>query len=426
MRHDDPGKLCFILFFIGYLALAANFALRGDEEDKELAAVSPATGTVAKTIALELPPGENNPRNSEGDFIRLNTGETLYVYTHYYGESGGDHASAKLVSRVSRNHGQSWSEEDVLVLENEGRLNVMSVSLVRLRDESIALFYLVKESAGDCRPYLRYSYDEGKTWTRRIEIIHEPSYNVVNNSRVLLLADGRLLLPVARHAYRGGDLYNYESKATLFCMISDDGGRRWKASVEVPNANNIMYQEPGVVELADGRILMTIRNASGRQYYSYSEDRGETWSESIPSPLVSPASPASIRREPNGDRLVAVWNESPKERNPLTIALLSPDGRTILAKRILDKSGDAEGRAFCYPAMLFADPRVLLVGYCSGKGPWGLSASRISVVSLDELYAAAAKSPLRSETKRATVEEESDEPADAAVTTAYRPRSILR
>ena len=383
MRQDEILRACVMAFVVGYVALILNFVL-SDEERPQVARV-PAPTLIAKSVVLELPPTEQNPRNSEGDFIRLISGDILFVYTHYYGESGDDHASACLMSRVSQNYGQSWSEEDEMVLENEGRMNVMSVSLLRLRDRSIALFYLVKEDAGDCRPYLRYSYDEGKTWTDRIEIISSRSYNVVNNSRVILLPEGRIIIPVARHNYRGGDVYNYESKATLFCLYSDDGGRRWKQSEEVPNANNIMYQEPGVVELADGRLLMTIRNASGRQYYSYSRDRGVTWSESEPSPLVSPTSPAAIVREPNGDKLVAVWNESTTARNPLTIALLSPDGKTIISKRTLDKADPDEVRGFCYPALFFVDADSLLVAYCAGRTPSGLNATRIALTNFNDL-----------------------------------------
>ncbi len=376
------GRTCVFIFTIGYLALIYNLGIWGNVAQEAELVVAPQ---VSKTVTLELPPGPDNPRNSEGDFIRLESGDILYVYTKYYGLSGDDHASARLVSRITKNYGVTWSDQDELVLENEGRLNVMSVSLLRLCDNSIALFYLVKETPGDCRPYLRYSYDEGKTWTDRIEIINAPSYNVVNNSRVVLLSNNRILVPVARHAYKGGDVYNYEGKATVFCMISDDGGRTWNPGTAVPNANNIMYQEPGIVELADGRLLMTIRNASGRQYFSYSSDGGETWTESEPSILVSPASPATIKREPGSDNLVAVWNESPDKRNPLTVAILSPDGKSFLAKKTLDKSVSGEERGFCYPALFFVDKDYFLVGYCCGQGYWGLNASRISRVSMEDL-----------------------------------------
>ena len=376
------GRPCLVIFIIGYLALVYTLGIWGETGPDAELEIAPQ---VPKSIVLELPPGPDNPRNSEGDFIRLESGDILYVYTSYYGVSGDDHASARLVSRVSRNYGATWSDKDSLIIENEGRLNVMSVSLLRLRDHSIALFYLVKENPGDCRPYLRYSYDEGKTWTNRIEIISTPSYNVVNNSRVVLLSNNRILVPVARHAYRGGDLYNYEAKATLFCMMSDDGGRTWNPSGEVPNANDIMYQEPGVVELADGRLLMTIRNASGRQYFSYSSDNGETWSDSEPSILISPASPATIKREPGSNNLVAVWNESPDKRNPINVAILSPDGKKFITKKTLDVGIGSEKRGFCYPALFFVDQDYFLVGYCCGQGYWGLNASRISRVKMEDL-----------------------------------------
>ncbi|MDD3590527.1 MAG: hypothetical protein PHO46_09720, partial [Thermoguttaceae bacterium] len=139
------GRPCLVIFIIGYLALVYTLGIWGETGPDAELEIAPQ---VPKSIVLELPPGPDNPRNSEGDFIRLESGDILYVYTSYYGVSGDDHASARLVSRVSRNYGATWSDKDSLVIENEGRLNVMSVSLLRLRDHSIALFYLVKENPG--------------------------------------------------------------------------------------------------------------------------------------------------------------------------------------------------------------------------------------------------------------------------------------
>jgi len=41
----------------------------------------------------------------------------------------------------------------------------MSVSLLRLQNGEIALFYLLKNSEQDCRPVMRLSRDEGTTWS---------------------------------------------------------------------------------------------------------------------------------------------------------------------------------------------------------------------------------------------------------------------
>ena len=51
------------------------------------AAAEEANAFLGKETVLLLPPGKDNPRNSEGDFIRLKTGEILFVYTRYYASS---------------------------------------------------------------------------------------------------------------------------------------------------------------------------------------------------------------------------------------------------------------------------------------------------------------------------------------------------
>ena len=130
---------------------------------------------------------------------------------------------------------------------------------------------------------------------------------------------------------------------------------------------------------------MTIRTDQGRQYYSYSLDRGESWSLVKQSPLTSPQAPATIKRLPDSDYLVAVWDDSPYERNPLTIGILSPDGSKILSKKILDRSGDEEIRSFCYPAIFFVDSSALLTAYCSGRTSMGLDSSRITLVGMQSL-----------------------------------------
>ena len=98
---------------------------------------------------LVLSPGAGNSRNSEGDFIQLNDGRLLFVYTHFT-ESGSDHGAAFLAGRVSTDRGKTWSGEDTVILPNEGGMNVMSVSLLRLQTGEIALFYLLQNSTATC------------------------------------------------------------------------------------------------------------------------------------------------------------------------------------------------------------------------------------------------------------------------------------
>ena len=80
-----------------------------------------------REIVLKLQPGQNNPRNSEGDFITLKDGRILFVYSHYTGNSDSDHGSAYLAGRYSSDNGKSWTTEDNVIVQQEGNMNVMSV-----------------------------------------------------------------------------------------------------------------------------------------------------------------------------------------------------------------------------------------------------------------------------------------------------------
>ncbi|WP_154852564.1 sialidase family protein [Cyclobacterium xiamenense] len=338
---------------------------------------------------LVLNPGEDNPRNSEGDFIALKDGRLLFVYSHYYGESSSDHATAFLAGRYSSDQGETWTTEDEEILPNEGGMNVMSVSLLRLQNGDIALFYLRKNDTDDCIPMMRISKDETKTWSEPIPCITDKEgYFVLNNDRVIQLADGRLLLAVARHAGPGME---WSGKGDIFSYYSDDNGQTWQSSEEVPNPEGIVLQEPGVVELKDGSILMVIRSNAGVQCYSYSRDRGKTWSEVEKSTLVSPVSPATIERIPGTGDLLAVWNNNLSEdpdraklRTPLNAAISRDEGKTWENVKTLEDDPDGW---YCYIAMEFVGEEVML-GYCAGNRPagTGLSVTNLSKVSMDWLY----------------------------------------
>ena len=102
------------------------------------------------TVIPVLPPGLGNPRNTEGSFVTLRDGRILYAYTRFTGGTG-DHDSASIVGRHSSDGGRTWSGEDIPMVAGEGAMNVMSVSLLRLKDGRIALFYLRKKTGKSAR-----------------------------------------------------------------------------------------------------------------------------------------------------------------------------------------------------------------------------------------------------------------------------------
>ena len=340
-----------------------------------------------RKIALQLSPGDDNPRNSEGDFVTLKDGRILFVYSRYTGSSSSDHAPAYLAGRFSDDGGKSWSKEDVVIVEREGQMNVMSVSLLRLQNGSIALFYLKKNTINDCAPMMRISTDEARTWSDPVACITDKQgYFVLNNNRVIQLKNGRLLFAVAFHENLGG---RFSQHGKLFPYYSDDNGATWHSGAEVPNPSGVVAQEPGVIELKDGTIMMYIRASGGFQQLSFSKDKGETWSPMVASNIQSPISPATIARLPSTGDLLLVWNnndESSTQRNgwrtPLTVAISKDEGKTW--QRITDIETDPGG-CYCYTAIHFTKKDVLL-GYCAGAKLWDLSNTNISMIPQKDLY----------------------------------------
>ena len=343
------------------------------------------TGSDGVTRIRLLPPRPGNPRNSEGAFLALNDGRVLFVYTHFTGGARDDSA-AHLASRESHDGGFTWSDEDVLVVLNEGGCNVMSVSLVRLPDDRIALFYLRKNSRQDCRPYVRFSDDEAGTWSGPVPCIAQPGYYVLNNDRVVLLPSGRLVAPVCHHpteSHRG------PGSGIVSCLLSDDGGRTWRRSRSALTSE-VTLQEPGVVRLKDGRLFMFIRTDTGRQYVSHSADEGETWSPVAPSGIVSPLSPASVKRIPQAGDLLLVWNENYEpgkwhcgRRTPLRVAISRDEARTWEKAKTLESDPE---KWYCYTAIHFVGDNVLLA-HCAGDECIGrLSATQLTVFPVEWLY----------------------------------------
>lgn len=324
---------------------------------------------------LEIRPRPGNPRNSEGDFIRLKDGTLLFAWSCYY-EAGKtenvswDNGGANLVCRRSSDNGETWTSEDEMIVRNDA-MNVMSVSFLRLEDGRIALFYIRKLNASQSEILMRTSSDEAKTWSAPTSVTAcvPTGWYVLNNARVIQLAGGRLLVPLARHALKEG---RPEARASLVVLRSDDAGATWKASsfvdVADPDGTRVDTQEPGVIELRDGRVMMWARTSFGSQYVGYSSDGGETWGDFGPSGLIGPRSPATVRRLKSG-ALVAVWNDhrlnpelTPRGRRaPLSIALSQDEGKTWGASVTIEANLTD---FLCYTALYERDDGLLLA-YCS-------------------------------------------------------------
>jgi len=333
---------------------------------------------------LLVEPSKANPRNSEGSIIELKDGRLFLAYSRFTG-GGADNAPAQIAARVADHDGKAWSDDRILV-DKEGVENVMSVSLLRLTSGEILMLYLLKNSWEDCRPYLRRSTDEMQTLSDRTLAIHDKGYFVVNNDRLVQLSSGRLVIPAALHPCKDGTFKTWDHRGIALCYLSDDGGRTWRRSqsaLEAPPESRSGLQEPGVVERRDGSLMMWMRTDMKCQYQSFSHDGGETWSKAEPSSMMSPVSPATIKRMPWTGDLLLVWNDhsgrhayAPGRRTPLCVAYSTDDGRTWKNSKILEGYPDGW---YCYISLTFVDEHAVL-SYCAGDSKVG-GLNRLKVVA---------------------------------------------
>lgn len=131
------------------------------------------------------------------------------------------------------------------------------------------------------RSYISRSYDNGQTWTEPEDVTNfifgsnciVPEHrswraSFFGSGNGLLTSTGRIIFVAAIRETTAQSLNNY-------AVYSDDNGHTWQVSGRASVAGD----EAKVTELADGRILMSIRH-NGNRWYNISNDGGETWQPS--------------------------------------------------------------------------------------------------------------------------------------------------
>ena len=208
----------------------------------------------------------------------------------------------------------------------------------------------------------RRSVDGGKTWGDQLAVGNDGLFN----DKVVRLASGRLIAPVEREAEIGeSDHRGYVS----YAYYSDDNGYTWRKSANEVNILPVEAQEPSVVELKDGRLMMLMRTYSGYAARSTSRDQRVTWSpgQAVKELILSPGSSAmSLKRIPStGDLLlVRTTGGEPPNRTPLVSAVSTDDGKTWTHERTI--AGDPK-EMYGYPCVQFVED-VALIGYSSRAG----------------------------------------------------------
>ncbi len=337
---------------------------------------------VDKRIVHDIVPNETYKRNSEGDFIRLFNGDILFAYTCFTGGMG-DQAASKIVGILSKDEGETWSLPfDLIHASTFDTQNVMSVSLMRMQNQDIGLFFIVKQTLSRIRIMLaRFQEDLSNPVFKECTLQNHPGWYVLNNQRAERLQSGRIVLPLASHRTGHDEQGNvfFDSCSSACFLLSDDDGQSFFESpslIHPPFSNTQSgLQEPGIIERKNGVLHAYFRTDKMYQYQSFSFDQGMTFTTPEPSHFTSPLSPMKIVRKE--DTLYAFFNPIPNYlgrqetidgvwtggRTPFVFVTSKDEGNTWSDFYTIE---DDKDHGYCYPAIFFTNDAHMLVGYCAG------------------------------------------------------------
>jgi len=248
-----------------------------------------------------------------------------------------------LVLRRSTDGGKTWSA--MKVIEDPGELwsAANPASVVDRHSKRVWLLYLrckpergterARPGTDDSQILARTSDDNGQTWSAPIDLTAVSRemadakwrVSVVGPGGMIQDRKGRLLAPV----------WKFEPFET-FAIYSEDHGRTWHRGQMVPGSGD----ENQLVELADGRLVMDIRQHGGsHRWMSTSGDGGRTWSAQRPGNRVSPIACAIERytlKSAGEDRDRILWT-GPKgpDRQKLVVRVSYDEGQTFSNERLI-------------------------------------------------------------------------------------------
>ncbi len=340
-------------------------------------------------VAVPMP-SDRTHRGLSGSILRMKDGSLLFIHGI---ETNPEKCECWLEARVSQDDGRTWGEP-FSPLEREENLDAIAPSLMREGSGDILFFYLLDilsartpgwsdfTTTMDQHMYVRRSSDEGVTWSAPICAGPFPGTCQAMSDKAMQLSSGRIVLPVESPWPVARDHH------VSLCFYSDDKGYTWLPSQNVVDLGS-NTEEPSVVELEDGRLIMICRTRLGYLARAYSEDHSLTWSHpELVHELPDPCAGFHMVRIPTTGDLLLIFCRNPlapdlyggekqrvvqvgeleiplgKVRAPMTAAISEDDGQTWGHFR--DIASDAEGvyGDYGYPGITWIENGgVALVNY---------------------------------------------------------------
>ena len=257
------------------------------EETYELTNSSP-TGNREIILAhtLLFQPGDYNSANYRIPAIITAKDGSIVAMTDKRKYNEGDlPQDIDIVCNRSTDGGHTWSEPYTVAQGTGVNHGFGDCALAWSNDDNGLIAVFVggpglwnSTPSNPIRSYIARSYDNGQSWTEPNDITdfifgdncivpEQRTWRAsfFGSGNGLRTSTGRIMFVAAIRETTAQSLNNH-------AVYSDDNGLTWHVSGRASVAGD----EAKVTELADGRILMSIRHA-GNRWYNLSEDGGETW-----------------------------------------------------------------------------------------------------------------------------------------------------
>jgi sialidase-1 len=197
-------------------------------------------------------------------------------------------------------------------------------------------------SQGTRTVWLQKSTDDGDTWSTPVEITASVkqagwTWYATGPGVGIQTRAGRLVIP-ANHAEKHAESGTGVHRSHI--VYSDDGGAHWTLGASADAGTN----ESQIVELSDGRLLLNMRNhppkAENLRLVAISRDGGRTLSAATPVPaLIEPPAQASLIAAGGptaADRRRLIFaNPASTKRERLTVRVSEDDGATWPVARVV-------------------------------------------------------------------------------------------
>jgi len=299
-------------------------------------------------------------RNTIPQVARLGDGRLLCVFGAY----ARDSADGRVMASFSSDGGRTWSAPRLLI--DQPGMNDADPNI--LVDGSRVFVYATRvkipNTIDKAWTIMVRSADNGATWSAPEEIFIPRQYTPGKQHNAIRLSDGTYAMGISWDLWaEQGMAARTEGEMVLASgLLKSRDGIKWTLhgnltaflEKQTPGATNGLA-EPSIVELAPGEILMILRSGGSRHFESRSTDYGVTWSEPKPSALIGHNTPTALwRLEEAPGEIIAVWNNSPIHRHPLTAALSADGGRSFTRPKIL---ANPIGLQASYPGLTQAADR---------------------------------------------------------------------